>query len=362
MHRKRRIWPGPSWRGVSAFCLWALLAGLAGCSPTVDFAPLPIPRDQTVVVLNGENISLQEFDTEFRLMSIHYGAVGEIEMRTTKRRLFDQVVDRHLLVQQALRKGVSLKKRDLEKYLRDTLADAPPGFLSQLESQGVPNELWKRKMAQELLIEKWAEQEVYPGVKVGGGEVEEYYWNHLDEFYFPEAFRARHLVVRTQKELDRAQACLKSGVEFPQACATYSVGPQKEDGGDWGWMPTASLPGAYVRTLRALRPGEVSKALKDSFGYHLFQLMEYRPTRVRTLKEAEPLARQALLRRERDRQFVEWLTNLKKNAKVEINPDLSPVVGYVLEEPRADVHSPEKKKSRPHQGKPKKSTRARPVR
>lgn len=307
---------------------------LAGCRPTVDFSPKPVTPEQTLVILNGEPISLEEFDSEFRLMAIHYGAISELEMRVTKRRLFDQVVDRHLLVQRALQQGLGVSRREMEKVLRDMLRDSPPGFLELLKNQGIGEDAWKKKVAQEVLVQKLAEKEVYPKAKVENAEVEEYYWAHLDDFWLPESIRARHLVVGNMRELSRAQESLKSGETFGKVCSVFSADPLKDAGGDWGWMPVASLSPIYVRTLRAMKPDEVSKPIKDGFGYHLFQLMEIRPTRVRSLKEAAPFVREVLLERERDRQFVDWLTNIKKSAKVEINPDLATVVGVVLEDSR----------------------------
>jgi len=322
----------------------------------VDFSPKPVAPEQTLVVLNGEPIPLEEFDSEFRLMAIHYGAISELEMRTTKRRLFDQVVDRHLLMQKALQKGLGVTRRELGRVLRDALQDSPPHFLELLKDQGIGEDAWKNKMAEEVLVQKLAEQEVYSKATVKNAEVEEYYWAHLDDFWLSDAIRARHLVVQTPKELSRVQASLKSGETFGKVCSLYSVDPLKDAGGDWGWMPMNTLAPAYVRALKALKPGEVSKPLKDAFGYHLFQLMEIRPTRVRSLKEAAPWVRELLLKREKDRLFVEWLTNLKKTAKVQINPDLATVVGVVLEDSRVTVQKVKKLK------KIKKPTKRKPVR
>jgi parvulin-like peptidyl-prolyl isomerase len=280
-------------------------------------------------------------------MSIHYGAISELEMRVTKRRLFEQVVDRHLMVQRALQEGLGVSRREMEKVIRDTLWDSPTGFLEQLKNQGIGEEAWKSKIAQELLAQKLVEKEVYPAAKVEDAEVEEYYWGHLDDFWLPEAIRARQLVTLTARELSKAQASLKTGETFGSVCASFSVEPLKDAGGDWGWMPVESITPAYLRVLRGLKPGDVSKPLKDAFGYHLFQMIEIRPTRVRTLKEAAPFVRDILLKRERDRQFVEWLTNIKKTAKVEINPDLATVVGVVLEDSRVHVQKVKVQKNKP---------------
>ncbi len=328
--------------------LWVALVvaawGGSGCDRKVPFKPQPHPPEQTLVILNGEPLSLEEFDSEFRLMSIHYGAISGLKMRDAKRLLFDQMVERRLMLQAALREGYSVGRRELDRTLREELEDSPPGFMEQLRSQGISNQAWKTKMAQEILVQKYVEGELYPKAKVSRRAVEDYYWAHLDDFWVPEAIRARHLLVGSKKELDRALACLKKGETFDSVCSRLSADPQRDSGGDWGWIPTTALSKTYVKTLRALSPGEVSKPLKDAFGYHLFQLVEARSTRVRSLKEAAPLARELLLQRERDRLFGERLARLKQEARVRINPELSAVVGIVMEEERVPVQKPRAKK------------------
>jgi hypothetical protein len=64
------------------------------------------------------------------------------------------------------------------------------------------------------------------------------------------------------------------------------------------------------------------------------------------------LVRDLLLKREKDRLFVECLTKLKKNARVEINPDLATVVGVVLEGSHVAVKVTKVKKvNKPKKGK-----------
>ncbi len=336
---------------------WALtitaMVFLAGCRDLVDLSQPPLSSDQAVVLLNGEPISLEEFDTEFRLMAIYYSAVSETKMRVIKRALFDQVLDRRLLVQRALRRGYQVTRSELEKVLADALVDAPQGFLEILKEQGVSVEAWKRKVAQEYLVRKLAEREVYRKVKVGKTEVEAYYWSHLGIYWKTEAIRARHLVVQTKRELMKAQARLTAGESFDKIALEFSVAPHKEKGGDWGWLPMEGISPRYAKALLALTPGEVSKPLQDGFGWHLFQLIEIRPTLMREFHEVEVEIRDMLVRREQDRRFVLWLDGLKKTATVEVNQDLAPVVGIVWEDSSDHVKPHVRKKK----GAPKKAVR-----
>lgn len=306
---------------------------LAGCShpALVDLAPDQVPPEKTLVTVNGEPISLDTFDNEFRLMEIHYSAVTEGDMRAIKRRLFEQVINRKILLQEARRSGLKMTQQDLDDAFQKSLRDIPEDYRALLKTQGVSEEAWKRKVLQEKLAAMVVDQEVNSKVQVTNAEVEEYYWSHLSLYWVPAAVRARHLVTRKRPDLDRALESLKKGEDFAKVASTFSEGMDKAQGGDWGWMQTDRLSPDYLTLLTGLQNGEISKPVKDEFGYHLFQRMDWRPTRMRTLAEAAPLIHDFLLKEEQDMRFDQWMAGLKKNAQIKVNQDLAPIVGVTLE-------------------------------
>ena len=319
--------------------LWGSVAGFPiGCTsqPMVDLAPLAVPPEKTVVTVNGEPLSLEEFDNEFRLMSIHYSAVTEGEMRAIKRRLFEQVINRRLLVQEARKTGLKLTQEEVEETFRDALKDAPEDFLNILKVQGVSAQAWKRKLLQERLARKLVDQDVNRLVQVTPAEVEDYYWSHLTDYWKPERIRVRHLVVQKKTDLQKALDGLKKGEDFSRIASTFSVGPEKSLGGDWGFMDLDRISPEYQKAFAGLKPGEISKPLKDNFGYHLFQFLERRSRRMQSFGEVKNEIRDSLLKEEQDQRFDQWMASLKKKAAIRVNQEMAPVVGVTLEGLRDD--------------------------
>lgn len=311
---------------------------LAGCffSPTVDLVPPYVPPDKTVVTVNGEPLSLEDFDTEFRLMQIHYDAVTEGEMRAIKRRLFEQVINRRLLTQEARRIGLKLTQKEVDEAFQDALKGVPEDFWTVLKVKGVSLDAWKRKLLQERLAKKVVEQEVNSKVEITPEETEEYYWTHLPDYWRPRAVHARHLLVQRKGELDKVLAGLRKGEDFTRMASTFSVGPGKSEGGDWGFMDTDRLPANYLKALSTLKPGEVSKPLKDNFGYHLFQLIEWRNRGMIPLSEARGRIHDDLTKEEQDHRFDQWMADLKRKATVKVNQEMAPVIGVTLEDLREE--------------------------
>jgi peptidyl-prolyl cis-trans isomerase C len=310
---------------------------LAGCKaePLVDLVPPQVPPDKTVVTINGEPLSLEEFDNEFRLMQIHYSAVTEGDMRAIKRRLFEQVINRHLLVQEARRAGLKLTQTEVGEAFQGPWVDLPENARTGiLKAQGISEEVWKRKMLQERLARKIVDLEVNSQVRITPSEAEDYYWTHLSNYWRPQAVRARHLIVQRKADLLKVLDSLKRGEDFPKIIATFSVGPEKSRGGDMGFMDRDRLSTEYLKTLSALHPGEISKPLKDDFGYHLFQLVGWRDRQMRPFPEVVDSIRDDLLKDEQDLRFDQWMSELKKKSMIKVNKDLAPVIGVTLEDLR----------------------------
>jgi parvulin-like peptidyl-prolyl isomerase len=312
-------------------CLWA-----AGCTsePTVDLVPQSVPPDKTVVTVNGEPLSLEEFDNEFRLMQIHYSAVSEGDMRAIKRRLFEQVINRRLLVQEARKMGLKMTQSEVDGVFQEALKDVPEDFWAVLKVQGISRDVWKRKMLQEKLARMVVDLEVNSKVQITPQEVEDYYWTHLSNYWRPQQVRARHLVVLKKGELQKVLESLKKGEDFPKIISTFSVSPEKSQGGDWGFMDLDRLPPEYLKALSGLKPGEISKPFKDNFGYHLFQLIEWRNRQMRPFAEVKDQIHDDLTKEEQDLRFDQWMTDLKKKSTIKVNKDMAPMIGVTLEDLR----------------------------
>ncbi len=311
----------------------ALACLLPGCrpSPAVDLTPPSVPADRTVVTLNGEAISLDEFDSEFRMMQIHYSAVSEGDMRSIKRRLFEQVLNRRLLLQEARKIGLTMSQAQAVDTLKGALKDMPEDFGVLLKARGVNQDAWKRRILQEALARKVVDREVNSRVHILPEEVEEYYWSHLSDYWQPAAVHLRHLVVQRKSDLAKVLQSLKKGEEFGKVASVFSLDPERGQGGDWGFMDLDRLSPAYLKVLSGLKPGEISKPLKDNFGYHLFQLLDRRPRRMQPFEEVKGSIHDSLLKEEQDHRFDEWMEDLKKKSTIKVNQEMAPVIGVTLE-------------------------------
>lgn len=75
---------------------------------------------------------------------------------------------------------------------------------------------------------------------------------------------------------------VQEGEDFGTLAILYSEGPSAPRRGEIGFMMRSELDKEYATTAWALKPGQVSKIVESSFGYHIIQMIERRGDRANT--------------------------------------------------------------------------------
>ncbi len=139
-----------------------------------------------------------------------------------------------------------------------------------------------------------------------------------------EEVHARHILVPTEEEAKKVIAELKGGADFAKLAAKYSKEPgAAERGGDLGFFTANDMVPEFSAAAFALKPGSYSTTpVKTQFGWHVIKVEERRSAPPKTLEQATPEIRQALIREGVDKVVKDSLTA----ARIErFNPDGSVV-------------------------------------
>jgi hypothetical protein len=161
-----------------------------------------------------------------------------------------------------------------------------------------------------------------------------YYEAHKSDY---EQIRARHILIRMQgspitlpagqKDFTEAEALAKAleirqkiveGTDFADlARAESNDSGSSSKGGELGFLKPGQTVPSFEEAAFALPVGEISPPVKTTYGYHLIQVEEKKPTR--TFDELRPELERNL-ESETSRKF---LTDLKAKTKVVIDPDFT---------------------------------------
>ena len=124
------------------------------------------------------------------------------------------------------------------------------------------------------------------------------------------------------KALERVkiiQAKLKSGKTLSEVAQSDSDGPSAALGGDIDFQSKERLDPLYYETALGLKkPGQVSPAIRTSFGFQIIQL-----TAIKPWKDVDPSQfKRTLLEQKKARIFQAYMSQLRAKAKVTTHPEL----------------------------------------
>jgi parvulin-like peptidyl-prolyl isomerase len=109
-----------------------------------------------------------------------------------------------------------------------------------------------------------------------------------------EQIHARHILVATREEADKALARVKGGEDFAAVAKELSTDDSnKEQGGDLGWFPKGRMVAEFDAAAFALQPGQMSDVVETQNGFHIIRVDERdanRPMDEQDLQQAKSTA------------------------------------------------------------------------
>lgn len=266
-----------------------LIAGsvlLTACdqkNTTASVAPVAtVNKADAIAQVNGQYIpksALEELEKEIAQRS--HGQTFP------KEKLVDELIQRELLIQDAL-----TKKLDQTPEFVSRLADARKALLSQSELQKfiadhpVTDEEVKAEYDSKVAAEKGVE------------------------------YKARHILVKTDAEAKKIIAELDKGGDFAKLANKNSLdGKELQNGGDLGWFAAAQMVAPFSEAVAALEDGKYTKTpVQTQFGFHVILREQSRPQTPPPFDAVKEQLAPYL-----QRQKIEaMLKTLRSSAKVEV--------------------------------------------
>jgi peptidyl-prolyl cis-trans isomerase SurA len=144
-----------------------------------------------------------------------------------------------------------------------------------------------------------------------------------------EQTKLRHILVKVNETTSNEDAKIKverirerivQGAKFEDQAKANSEDASAAKGGDLGWVSPGDTVPDFERAMNALKPGELSGAVRTPFGWHLIQVQERRTQDV-TKEKAREQARAALRQRKSEEAFQDWVRQTRDRSYVEIRSD-----------------------------------------
>jgi parvulin-like peptidyl-prolyl isomerase len=151
-------------------------------------------------------------------------------------------------------------------------------------------------------------------------KIEIYYAQHPDEFKQESEVKLR-MIVLNKPEDDQGQtaklageilAQLNEGALFADLASVYSEGPQRTQGGDWGWVGESVLRKELAEVAFTLKPGDRSGVIDTKEACYLMLVEDKHPAHTKPLNDVRAQIETLLRQQESDRLQKQWIERLKK--------------------------------------------------
>lgn len=299
----------------------ALVLGLffSSCSksgePPRQPAGTPLPESAVVATVNGDPITLGEFQERFARAGYKQDGEAEPEVR---REFLNRLIERKMLLREAQRRRIKIGLAEINQRIEAYRKEHGKDVHEELATQGIDFEKWKSDIWENMMIERLVSREVDRYARVSPSEARKYYQAHEGEFTRRAQVRVRQIVTATDAEAQAVLEQLRAGADFAALAREKSTAPEAANGGDLGYFSQGEMP-AEFNVVFGLAKGGLSGVVKSPYGFHVFKLEDRRPAGKRSFDEVSEEISRKLLQEKQDARFRAWLKELRSRTKFEVN-------------------------------------------
>jgi len=219
-----------------------------------------------------------------------------------KQTLVDEMVDRELLFQDAIKKGL----------------DKTPEFAKEMDTLRFN------------VLAKAAMQDYLKNTPATDEQLKAHYDKVIAKVNFPMEYKARHILVDKEEDAKAIIAELGKGKDFSEIAKAQSKDTASaKEGGDLGWFRAEQMVKEFSEAAAKLEKGKYTvEPVKSQFGFHVLILDDSRKMQPPTFDSVKEKVKGSY----QNEQMMNYAADLKKNAKIDIKLPAEPV-----KEPAKDV-------------------------
>ncbi len=292
--------------------------------------------DKIVAVVNNEVITKSEVD---RLLYPIYQQYLEIykdeeelykQLDNRRLEILRQLVDDRLLLSEARKLAIVVEAEEIDEYvvgIERELRDKGLQLDNLLKEQNLTLLDLRNKYKDQVLIKKAVEQQVYSSVRVQPSDISRYYTEHIEDYTQPEQVAVETIMIKlesvrtpieSRQLADDVHKMVTNGADFKEIASNYSEGPNKDKGGNLGFVARGELLKEIDSVIFFMKPNEISEVIETPVGYHIFRVTDRKEEKVLAFEEVRMQVSGLLFRKRAQEEFTEWLEKLRSNAYISI--------------------------------------------
>lgn len=298
---------------VGLLLVFVIISGLVGCSKKV------------AAVVNGKNIYMEDVDKQLEGIKgqhgdVFKGAEGKKKEKEFKLKIVDNLISEELIIEEAVKQKIEVSDAEYAVKLAEIKKTFPSEekFNETLKKEGLTEKSLEEIMKKQILIQKVSDK-ITGSIKISENETKDYYDKNLDLFKEPEQVKARHILVKTEKEANDILSKLKAGSNFEELAKQYSTDKaNKDQGGDLGWIGKGQMVPEFENVAFSLEKGKTSDSVKTQYGFHIIRIDDKKAAEQKSFDAVKVQIVQTMKTQKQREKFQSWVEDVKKKSKIEI--------------------------------------------
>jgi hypothetical protein len=221
-------------------------------------------------------ITKTELDFEENLIMGQYPEAEPSEIRTYA---ISKLIDRYLLMQEAINHGICVDDDEFEEGLLDMmdLIEAPE--TSVLINRSGRGEQIERVVKCNLLIRKYIDSLEVCNKPLDEDKLYQFYLDRKDFFSQQNEVRASHILIKgnddnSYKRIHEIRDKIKNPDDFSKLSMCNSECPSGINSGDLGFFPRGRMIPEIEKAAFSLQVNEISQPFSTRYGYHILMVTE----------------------------------------------------------------------------------------
>jgi peptidyl-prolyl cis-trans isomerase SurA len=313
--------------------------------------------EQVLVKVNGDIITKTELEQR-QVSALRQRLNGQVDQAALKndeqlKKMLAEVtpevlvnaVDELLLLQRGRELGLHLGDDQFRQVVNNIRKEQglqdEEKFQAALRQENMTMEDLRRQLERQMLIEQVQRQEVGSKLTITDAEARQYYERHPQEFTDPASITLREISVNVpagtsakgeatfnvaadeaaKKKIADARARLMAGEDFGKVAADMSDAASKANGGLIGPFSRDDLSPELKKLVDAMKPGDITPALRTQRGYQLFKLEALRPQVLQPFEKVRDLIADKVAGERTRTEMRKFLTRLRAQAIIEWKND-----------------------------------------
>ncbi len=289
-----------------------------------------VKGSSVLATVNGSAITLGEVLSESSsseaLVHAYAGESVSDEIARIRQEAVDRIIDRKLLVEEFKRLNMVLPKKYVESLLNDLALNMGCKNRSELalkaRALNTSLEELQEKAAQRIMAEMVVGREFYTIGTPTPQEMNQYFEKNIARFSKPERIKLALLLLPAntpESRIAELTDMLKSpSADFSELVKVFSCGPNRERGGDVGFIERKNLRNEFAS---ALPEGKVEKQkvygpLKTPEGFYFLKINDIEAGKTAVFAQHRDEIRKLLENEKREEAITDLKKRLRKNASI----------------------------------------------